>query len=437
MNQNHLGEIQSGLSPTKRLNQIVEHSMCIGCGICQSVAGPGVIKMEIVENGNFRPIGSSNLTHDQMDRIIDICPGTRVDGLPESLMDENSNFDSVWGVWREIYFAWSGEPEVRHISATGGVLTGLALYLVESGEVDFVLHATEHEDHPAFGERWISRNREDVMKGSGSRYGPTATLIDIVEIITKAEKDGETFAFIGTPCDVNALRNLARHDSRVDKHCKVMMAMVCGGFMEADSARTALSKFDVAYDELTALRYRGYGCPGPTTIETRDGRTVEMNYLDYWGEDESAWGLPPRCKICPDGIGDATDIAASDTWVGGAPPREGQEQDPGSNAVLVRTERGVQLMNRALSAGYLARGDSLSPDDMNRFQPHQENKKRSVWARYSALMEAGQVFPQTSGLRLQELHDANTADENQQQYRGAKLRIEQGKFSEDTPKSDC
>ena len=436
MKQNYLGEIQSGLSPIVRLNQIVAHSMCIGCGICQSVAGPGVIKMEIVENGNFRPIASSDLRHDQMDRIVDICPGTKVAGLPEILIDKHSNHDSVWGVWREIYFAWSGEPEVRHISETGGVLTGLALYLVESGEVDFVVHATEPEDHPAFGERWISRNREEVMKGSGSRYGPTATLIDIVEIIVKAEKDGETFAFIGTPCDVNALRNLARHDSRVDEHCKYMMAMVCGGFMEADGARAALSKFNVAYEEVTALRYRGYGCPGPTVIETGDGRSVEMNYLDYWGEDESTWGLPPRCKICPDGIGDATDIAASDTWIGGSPPREGQEQDPGSNAVLVRTERGVQLMNRAVSAGYITRGDSLSPDDMNRFQPHQENKKRSVWARYRALKEAGRVFPQTSGLRLQELHDANTADENQQQYRGAELRIEQGKFTEDSPKSD-
>ena len=394
-----------------------------------------MIKMEIVDNGNFRPIAASDLTHDQMDRIIDICPGTRVDGLPERFIDKNSNLDSVWGVWREIYFSWSGEPEVRHVSATGGVLTGLALYLLESGEVDFVLHATEPEDHPTFGERWISRTREDVMKGSGSRYGPTATLIDVVEVIEKAENNGETFAFIGTPCDVSALRNLARHDARVDKYCKYMMAMVCGGFMEADGARAALSKFDVSYEEVSSLRYRGYGCPGPTTIETLDGRKVEMNYLDYWGDDESTWGLPPRCKVCPDGIGDATDIAASDTWVGGSPPREGQEKDPGSNAVLVRTDRGVKLMNRAISAGYLARGDDLTPDDMNRFQPHQENKKRAVWARYGALKDAGKVFPQTNGLRLKELHDANPEDENQQQYSGTRLRIEQGKFSEDTPKS--
>ena len=92
-------------------------------------------------------------------------------------------------------------------------------------------------------------------------------------------------------------------------------------------------------------------------------------------------------------------------------------------------------MNRAISAGYLARGDDLTPDDMNRFQPHQENKKHAVWARYGALEDAGKVFPQTNGLRLKELHDANLENENQQQYTGTRLRIDQGKFSEDTPKS--
>ena len=433
MASDYLNELQKDLNPKQRLQQIVEHTMCIGCGICQSVAGPEAISMEIVESGNFRPIASDFLDHGTMDKVLDICPGTRVDGIPESLIEPDSKLDPVWGVWREIYLSWSAEPEVRHMAATGGVLSGLGLYLVESKEVDFVLHATEPKDHPAFGERFISRNREDILNGSGSRYGPTATLIDVVEIIDRAEKDGETFAFIGTPCDVSALRNYARHDSRVNKHCKYMMAMVCGGFMGADGARTALGKFDVNYDEVVSLRYRGYGCPGPTTIKTKDGRTVKMNYLDYWGEDESTWGLPPRCKICPDGIGDSADIAASDTWDGGAPGWEGQEDDPGFNAAVVRTLRGQELMNKAIAAGYVVRGDEKDPEYMNRVQPHQENKKRSVWARFQGLYDAGQIVPDTTGLRLRALYEENDPETNEEQRQGSRSRAEQGRFKEATP----
>jgi coenzyme F420 hydrogenase subunit beta len=305
--------------------------------------------------------------------------------------------------------------------------------MVESGSVDFIVHATEHADHPTFGQRFISRNREQVLQGSGSRYGPTATLIDIVEIVDSAQNNDEKFAFIGTPCDVSALRNYARHDVRVSRYCRFMLAMVCGGFMEAEGAAAALKKFDVDYDEVASLRYRGYGCPGPTIIKTTDGRTVQMNYLDYWGEDESNWGLPPRCKICPDGIGDAADIAASDTWDGGAPPWHGQDQDPGFNAAIVRTRRGVKLMNAAIEAGYLARGDDMTPADMNRVQPHQENKKRAVWARLQGLKNAGQVIPDTRRLRIRELYDVNNPGYNREQQQGAEERVRKGKFREDPP----
>lgn len=434
MKENYLQNIQQELDPAQRLNQIVENTMCIGCGICQSVAGKDAIKIEIVENGCPRPIVQNGLTHDIMNKVMDICPGTRVEGLPSWLIDTNNLHDNIWGVWREIYFSYSAEPEVRHLSSTGGLLTGLGLFLIETNQVDFILHACEPDVQPTFGERFISRSRDDVIKAAGSRYGPTPTLIDVIEVMDLAEKNNEKFAFIGTPCDVSALRNYARHDERVDRLCKYMLTMVCGGFMETDSMQNFLEKIDVGITEITSLRYRGYGCPGPTTIKTFDGRVIEKNYLDFWGEDESTWGLPPRCKICPDGIGDSADIAAADTWVGGSPTWEIQETDLGSNAAIVRTQRGVDLIADAILAGYLERGEKLSPRDMDRFQPHQVNKKKAAWARFQGLKKTGYIVPDVSGLRLQELYAENSAEMNQQQTEGTIERVKLGKFDEPTPR---
>ncbi len=433
MSEKHLENLQKGLSPVERLNLITEHAMCIGCGICRSVAKRGRIAFVPVQNGTLRPIADQSLTHGEMDRIVDICPGTRVDGLPEHEIRPDSHVDSVWGVWREIYACWSAEPAVRHQAATGGVLTGLGLYLVEGGEVDFLLHARAPDEYPTFGEQHVSRHREQVLRGSGSRYGPTATVIDIAGILDSAERAGETFAFIGTPCDVSALRNYARHDSRLDARCRYMLAMVCGGFMEPDASRRVLRRFGLEFDDVESLRYRGYGCPGPTTVRIRSGQTVRMNYLDFWGDDESTWGLPPRCKICPDGIGDAADIVAADTWDGGSPTRQGQEDDPGTNAILVRTPRGESLMNRAIDAGYLVRGPDMTCGDMNRVQPHQQARKRAAWARHEALGESGQVFPVARGLRLRRLHGDNTEAFNRREREGTAERIRMGKFSEETP----
>lgn len=429
----YLEDLQAGLSPAQRLYRIVQDGMCIGCGLCESIAGNGRIRMRLVENLTERPVVEGDLDHATVDRIYRTCPGTRVEGLPEALIEEDSDYDAVWGFWRRMALVWSAEPEVRHRGSTGGVLTALGLFLLESGEVDFLLHARASASRPAFGEAVISRTRPEVLAASGSRYGPTATLIDIGAVLDGATAAGERFAFIGTPCDVNALRNLATDDPRVDRLCRYMLTMVCGGFMAPTALARFLDDLDMPWSELKSLRYRGYGCPGPTRIESRDGRVVERNYIDFWGEDESAWQLPFRCKVCPDGIGDAADIAAADTWVGGSPPREGQELDPGSNAVITRSRRGEVLLQAAVAAGYLSTGASLTPRDMDRFQPHQTAKKLAVWSRFVGMRSTGRVVPDVARLRLKALARQNTLAENLAQARGTRKRCLDGSNDEAEP----
>ncbi|MEM7359133.1 MAG: Coenzyme F420 hydrogenase/dehydrogenase, beta subunit C-terminal domain [Pseudomonadota bacterium] len=433
MSSEYLQDLQTGLSPNERLYQIIEHGMCIGCGLCQSLVGEKKLTIQEVASGYERPVIHGELKHQHVDDIMDVCPGTRVEGLPVRLLEKDSHNDEVWGVYRDIYFSYSAEAAVRHMASTGGVLTALALYLVESKTVDFVLHAKASTTNPTFGEATISRTREDVLTAAGSRYGPTATLKDFVEVLDQAEQSSEKFAFIGTPCDVNALRNYAGMDKRVHLYCTHMLVMVCGGFMAPKNLQDFLAGNQIDHQHIQTLRYRGYGCPGATRIEMDDGTVHEFSYLDFWGDDDSLWGLPPRCKVCPDGIGDAADIAASDTWDGGAPTVEESATDLGSNAAIVRTLAGEQLMDAAIEAGYLVRGDALTPEDMNRFQPHQEVKKRAVGARFDGMRAAGNIVPDTRGLRIGQLQKLNEAEINQEAAAGAKLRVENGKFKENRP----
>ena len=415
--------LQRPLAPAERLRQIVNHGMCIGCGACQSIAGTDSVQMQLGSDGSPEPVVVGTLSAETMDKIAAICPGTRVEGLPEWLVEEDSDYDEAWGIWRQIMMAWAGEDEIRHLASTGGVLTALALFLIETGQVDFVLHARASSTQPAFGERFVSRSREDVLEAAGSRYGPTPTLLDIIDVLDQCDQADERFAFIGTPCDVSALRNLANLDPRVDRFCAFQLTMVCGGFMAPADLGRFLGAMDIEMQSVSHLRYRGYGCPGPTRIETTDGSVHEIDYLDFWGEDESGWKLPHRCKVCPDGIGDAADLAAADAWPGGAPDRQLQKSDPGSNAVIVRSQRAERLVKEAVASGYLVIGDTLSPRQMDEFQPHQVRKKRAVWGRFVGMRSAGSVVPDVRGLRLKPMARRNSLRENLAQARGGRRRF--------------
>jgi coenzyme F420 hydrogenase subunit beta len=419
-----------GIGPADRLYRIVEDGLCIGCGLCQSLAGPERVRMLRTAAGDERPFVAGALDHETVDRIYDVCPGTRIEGLPEPLVGPETRVDTVWGPYLRIVRAHAGDPEVRFKAATGGVLTALADYLLASGRVDFILHAKASEAHPSCGERHLSFDRAGVLAGMGSRYGPTAPLRDFREILDR----DRPFAFVGKPCDVAAIRNYARHDARVERLLRYKLVLVCGGFMPTPNMRAFLAELGIAEKDLTLLRYRGYGCPGPTRIETRDGRVIEKNYLDFWGEDESAWSLPFRCKVCPDGIGEAADLAASDTWPGGSPSWEGQAEDPGTNAVLARTPAGLELMEAAARDGALVIERDITARDMDDYQPHQVAKKYAVWARHAGLKAAGKLTPEVARLRIAELAREAGLAANLAQARGTRRRAREGRSSEARPR---
>ncbi|MBE1281691.1 MAG: coenzyme F420 hydrogenase [Rhodobacteraceae bacterium] len=420
------------MTPTDRLNRISEDAMCIGCGLCQSVAGPDVVRMEIVESGYERPVVRGDLTHEVVDRILDLCPGTRVEGLPVNELTGDTRTDLVWGAYQDMVLGHASDPEVRHRGSTGGVLSALGMFLVDSGEVDFVLHVKASGRVPSFGERAVSQTAAEVLNGAGSRYGPTAPLIDVLEQLDK----GRPFAFVGKPCDIGALRNLARQDNRVNELVKYMLTPVCGGFMPPQGMSRFLEQdLGLNPSEVTGFRYRGYGCPGPTRVEMADGSVHEKRYTDFWGTEESMWVLPFRCKVCPDGIGEAADIAASDTWPGGSPDPATEDDDLGLNAMVIRSARGADLVQRAVQAGYLTVTETVDPRYMDSVQPHQRNKKYAVGARYEGLRAEGKTVPRTARLRLDALIADLGPEQAAFQRDGTRDRVRIGKASEPTPKA--
>lgn len=409
-------------TPTERLHAIVEQGLCIGCGLCQVVAPPGVISVRKVSTGYEAPVVTGSLDHATVDTIYDVCPGTRVDGLPERLVDERTNVDNVWGPWHRMVRAWAADPEIRHRGSTGGVLTALGQFLLDSGRVDVVLHVKASSTEPTFGEPTLSFTAADITEGAGSRYGPTAPLRSLNDVLDR----GRPLAFIGKPCDVGALRNWARHDARVDELVAYSLTMVCGGFGPPAFTRGFLDRIGVNPESLTGFRYRGFGCPGPTRAETAD-RVEERHYNDYWGDDASQWSLPWRCKICPDGIGESADVAASDSWIGGSPDRVESETDPGTNAVIARTAAGRELLEAAATAGAIEIETDITPDDMSIYQPHQMRKKYAAGPRHAGLAEAGRITPATERLRLDDLAAELPVEVSARQRLGVHERIAAGK----------
>jgi coenzyme F420 hydrogenase subunit beta len=404
------------------LEAIVEGGLCIGCGLCRSVAGADKIDIVLTPEGRERPVARRALDGPTLKLINAICPGTRVEGAAAGAAASRVPADVVWGSAHALAIGYAGDPAVRHRGSTGGVLTALGQFLLASGRAKFILHVAASAAEPIRTERRLSFDAASVLEGAGSRYGPAAALVDFTALLER----GEPFAMIAKPCDVSAVRNLAQVDPRVNRYLHYALTFVCGGASDLTKSEEVASGLGIPPEQLSLFRYRGNGCPGPARLETKDGRAFELTYQQMW-EDEATWRIQPRCKICPDAIGQSADLAASDVWPGGGPTGN----DAGFNGIFVRSARGLELYRAAVAAGAIVvEPREVSFRDFDDFQPHQVAKRRAVWARFAGMKAAGCAVPETVNLGLRDCARLNTVRQILDEARGARRRAREGRLGE-------
>lgn len=403
--------------------EVVAGGLCIGCGLCEAVSG-GRVPMRMTAAGSLRPHGVGRLRAEEEAVVLAVCPGARVAAREEEAAEaaEGGGRDGVWGVYRRMCYAWAGDADVRFRAATGGALTALAAHALECG-ARFVLQVAARADFPMRSEWRMNGTAAEVEAAAGSRYGPVAPLAGLYAALGR----GVPFAVVGKPCDLSAVHNLAALDARVDELCRWRLALVCGGQSRLAKSRAVLAEVGVAEKEVTLFRYRGYGNPGRTRVETADGRAFEKSYDEMWG-DAAGWQIETRCKLCADALGECADVACADVWDDAVPEGE----DAGFNGIVVRTAAGTALVESAVAAGTLVVGEAISPAQFGDFQPHQVAKKRALAARFAGLAAAGACVPEARGLRVAALSHAVGGAAYEAEKEGTARRVREGRFAEET-----
>jgi len=347
------------------IDKIIKRQFCIGCGLCASVLGSDKCKMELGKDGFYLPTVQSDISKNESQLISQLCPGIHIEGHKQS---------GVWGSMKSIEESWSSDPTIRHKAASGGVVTSIALYLLESHTVDAVLQVGVKDGSYLHNELKISRTREDIISNAQSRYAPALVFNDINKIL---DSSNEKFAFVGKPCDIAAMKNLLSEFSKYNDRIKAFVSIFCAG-MPSYNASIMTWQMSGKTDEPISLKYRGDGWPGNFCAKWKDGTDFQLSYNDSWGKVLGRQ-LGFRCKICPDGIGMLADVAVGDSWTtkNGYPDFTERE---GRSFVMVRTSNGKGIMEQAEKNGYIVR-NSLDINKIVEMQSYQYNRRKLEWWR--------------------------------------------------------
>jgi len=355
------------------LESIVRNGFCSGCGACAGLLGASRVQMRISSEGYVRPYTLQALDTRAVELIQAVCPGIRIEHESRTA----GSHHPIWGPIQRVRTGQASDPQIRREGSSGGVVSALALYLLESRQVDFVAQIAVAKADPLTNEVQMSRTRADVLRAAGSRYAPAAPLARLEDYLAT----GQRFAVVGKPCDIAAVRNSARVDSRIDRQIPFLLSFMCAGVPSIKGTHELLQELGIEATRLQSFRYRGDGWPGMARALSMDGQVAEMDYAKSWGTILNRH-LQFRCKICPDGTGEFADVACADAWYGKDGYPDFAERE-GRSLVLTRTAAGESLVQEAVRAGAIGAND-LPVEEIARMQPYQLNRKRVVLGRWLA-----------------------------------------------------
>jgi coenzyme F420 hydrogenase subunit beta len=369
------------------LDRVVKGETCSGCGLCAGI--DPAIGMARDARGFWRPEARGTPRAETARLLETACPGATV-----APWDEAPNRHPLWGPWYRCLTGQAVDSTVRHKASSGGALSALALHLLESGAADRVLHVAMDPDHPLLTAIARSSGRADVLRAAGSRYAPASPL---AELMAELETPGR-LVFIGKPCDAGALRQLTRADPAIAARFAAILSFYCAGTPSQRGTDRIVAALGATPDEVRSFRYRGDGWPGTAAATLDDGRVLRMSYPASWGGILSK-ELQFRCKICPDAVGGAADVAAADAWYGGDDGYPAFDEADGRSLILTRTAHGDALVAAAEAAGAI-RTEPLDVGEIVKMQPAQAFRKRHIAARLMAIRLTGGFMPRMDGLMV-------------------------------------
>ena len=304
-------------------------NLCTACGICKGICSKEAISWE-KKNGHYLPVIDETACV-KCGLCAAVCPGLTHD-YGEGWENKESG---VKGRVLATYNAWSCDPTLRHVSASGGVVSTLIGTLLRTGNYDAAFVVRGYDYHEQLTTSLASAKDLEDLSGSNipkSRYLPVSHE-NAVSFI-RANRDKKVI-IIGSGCAVRGLQK-AIQALHLNRENYLMIGLFCDRVFTYRVMDYFGSEHFCGNSHLENLHFKNKesgGWPGNMKFFLSDGSA------QYWDKSERTKAkdlfMPERCLYCVDKLNASADISLGDNYTQ-------QDSSPlGSNSVIIRTSRGL------------------------------------------------------------------------------------------------
>ncbi|WND03276.1 Coenzyme F420 hydrogenase/dehydrogenase, beta subunit C-terminal domain [Temperatibacter marinus] len=371
----------------QKIEDVAAKRLCTGCGNC-AFASLGKIKMVESKDENRRPKTVLPLNQEELEKVQHYCPALNYEAksLPATTF-----LEKAWGPVLEVWEGYATDPVIRFQASSGGAITALSFFMMDTGKCDGTLHIKARKDIPYLNESSYSSTLKELREGCGSRYAP-ASVCDRLDLVENRKNPS---VVVGKPCEIKALNQASSHSALLKDKLGLTISIFCAGVPSHKGTEALLKSLKprINSTNLNSLKYRGEGWPGNMVAawNTITGKSHEraVSYESGWGDilqKHRQW----RCHICEDHTGEWADISVGDPW-----QNPTSETEKGKSLIVIRTEKARVLFHEAIRKGYI-RAEQKKSDILFKAQPNLFATKGAVFGRILAMKFMGLAAPKLS-----------------------------------------
>jgi len=331
--------------PKELLEDVLQKGLCVGCGACVELC-----PYFRSHKGKTVMLFPCDLARG---RCYAYCPKAEVDldALAKRWWNKAYEGDPL-GHHLDVLKVRAGENAPPGLFQAGGTVSSLIAFALDRGLIDAAV-LTDKEDLVPVS-RLVSR-AEDVAPCATSKYTAAPTL----SALNRAVRDGyNKIGVVGTPCQVTAVARMRSNpldQPEFSDPVALVIGLFCTWALDTRNLLSLLSK------RLDLRKIRKMDIPPPPAevlvIET-DDNTVEIPL------SEIRPIVPHGCTVCPDMTAEWADLSVGIL-----------EGEPHWNTMIIRTERGKDLVDRASQAGWLLT-DAVPSDNLEHLRLAAATKKK-------------------------------------------------------------
>jgi coenzyme F420 hydrogenase subunit beta len=257
----------------------------------------------------------------------------------KNMLFDSADLTSEVGAVKGYYFSRATDSQLREAAQHGGTVTALIESALQEGLINAAIISARDEE---FGQKGaVVKDKEELRKNAGSKYTVSPTVAVFNELARTKKVDG--VGVVATPCQALALAKMklkAVNEDRVKiDQLKIVIGLYCGWTLAAQKFNDLMSQNDIALASISGMDIPA----GKNSLEiyTASG-TTSFPLTDIYDFIRSA------CHYCLDSTAEFADIS-----VGAARFGYNWEEMRHWNQIIVRTQKGRDLMELAIKRGVL------------------------------------------------------------------------------------